>query len=643
MHAPARSALATIALVAATLTLASATPASAAVGRAVIAGPSAELAIPGNDDLRIDAAPDGTAAIAYRQSVGGVAHVYVSRHVAGGWTAGERVDLGVQVPADPSGRPALAVGNGGRIVVVFSNGVAGNERLYAAVKASAGAPFAATQSVQGDPAGWTDPQLDLAPGGDGYLTVHRANELRAFRVQGASFTSVGPGFPSAGSVLNTADAEPGDMRGAKLAVDASGGAATVVWTQSPTGGEYHLVARRLTGTAPAAIGPIVESSIASFQGHAGTTSFSDMPTVASAGGTTWVGYRAAFTYGVATNIPRSIVRTFDGAAFGTPQTIDGIPAAPTEGSEYPRLAVSGAGLGLGVSYRQLTFGTESSTLAGGAWAPAKPANPVPNLAPGRASVALDANGVGLVSFLAIPTLGAEQVQARISGGTQDGTLVTLSDPAFGRAGAPYISTATGGRALTAFLQTTGSGQARVVVAATDLPVPSPAAANPTEAPGTGTPSVIPTVTRAPTAPLTIEGLAFRAKPVVRGPRLPKLVQAGAPKRNTFSFSLARAATVTLAVAQPRPGRITGGKCGAPKKQGKQGKRCTYDRPLPGRATVQAVAGSNVIRFEGRLTTRRTLPLGKLRLIVTARDAAGATSPTATAPFTLRAPQSTGKR
>ncbi len=609
----------------------------AAVTTTSVAGPSADLA--GADDVRVDSAPDGTTALAFRQTVGAQSHVFVSVLDGTTWSTPEQVDDGIPGAPKPSTNPTLAVANGGRIVVVFPNGDAGSEKLFAAVKVSSATPFAAPQQVQGDPAGWKDPQLDLAPGGNGYLAVQEAKHVRAFLVQGSNFQPVGAGFPNpnlpgaGGGVLNTDEPEPGEMRGAKIAVDGTGNTATVIWTQSPVGGEYHFFARRLSGLLPTQIGPAVESTVPTFQGHAGTTAFNDMGTVATAGGTTWIGYRAAFTYNnPPQQIPRALVRTFDGTTFGEPQTIDGIPAVTTQGAEFPRIALNEAGQGLGASYRQLDpFGTESATLAGGLWSPATFTAPPPSTAPGRAAVALDANGAGLVAFFSAPTPTTPQVLGRIRGGAADGTLETLSNPAFGVASAPYTAGAANGRAVTAFVQGTAA-TTRVVAAIVDLP--------PTPAP-TPTPSPGPAPTPTPTPPkTTLSALKFRngktTGTVRRGSALPKVVSAKSTKR-TFSFALDQAAPVTFTLQRIATGKRSKGGC-VPGKAKRKASRCTLRRTVPGSATIQAAAGTTHIQFEGRLTKGRALPLGRYELTAVATAPSATASAPATITYALEVPR-----
>jgi hypothetical protein len=568
------------------------------------------------------------------------------RQADGSWSAPQQVDVGIPGAPQPSSLPALGVANGGKVVVVFANGVAGFEKLHAAIKPSSAAPFDPVLTVQGDTAGWKDPQLDLAPGGNGYVTVQEAKHVRAFQLVGSTFTPVGAGFPdpngpaAGGGVLNVDEPEAGDMRGAKLAVDPTGATATAIWTESPTGGEYHFYATKISGPASTQIGPRVESTIATFAGKPGATSFSDMGSVSTGGGTTWVAYRAAFTYPPNTQIPRAIVRTFDGTTFGTPQTIDGIPAVTDQGAEYPRVAINEAGAGLGASYRQLApFGTESSVLSAGTWSPGTFTTPGPNQQAGRAAVAIDGGGAGLIAFHATPSPASTQVQSLIRGGAQDGTLQRLSDPSFGPPSVPYTAAAGAGRGLTAFLQGEITSK-RVVVAVVDLPpapAPTPKPTGMSPGPGGG---CVPNCAGGEFATRTsIAALKFRngktSGTVTRGTALPKLVTPTSSKR-TFSVTLKQPAAVKLTVKRILTGRKKGGKCVSGRAP-RASQRCTIRQSVNGSFTLGGKAGVNHVQFDGRLSKTRTLALGAYELTVVATAPGLEASPAATLRFTLKAP------
>lgn len=607
--------------------------ADAAVTRATVAGPSADLQLASIQKVDVDVAPDGSAAIAWRQKVGGVDHAFVSRYVSGTWTTAQRVDSAL---ATPSAQPAVAVGNGGRTLVVFPNGTVGNERLYAAYAPDAATPLGAKIDVQLDPAGWKDVDLDLAPTGDGYLTVYEGFHLRAYRVQGgATFTPVGDGFPGLTGILNgnaTEQAESGDQRGAHLAVDPTGATATFAWSETNGASGYKPWARRVTGTTPAQIGTAVDASIATLDGKPGTGGANDMTSVAVGGdGKAWVAYRAAFTYG-GSDRGRAIVRSFDGTTLGAPQVIDGLGASPAEAAEFPRLAANASGHGLAASYRQLTFGTEAATLpAGGAWTTGSLVSSGTNTTAGRASVALADSGVGLVAMHSTAE-AKKQVFGRIAGGPASGALETLSDPAFGDAGSPLEAGAGGGYAITAFQQGTAA-TTRIVAAVVPLPAPAPPQETPGGGGGTGTGGNGPATTPTPAPALSQLGLRRKGALTATG-AAPRIVSATA-KTRTLRFTLDRPATVELSVKRVRPGKLVRGTCTSTKGRPVKTKdRCDVETRVPGAATLAATAGTTHVRFGGRATSGKPLAPGTYALYAVARDAAG-TGQAARLRFTLK--------
>jgi hypothetical protein len=63
-------------------------------------------------------AADGTGGIVYRKRVEGRIHIFVAQYAGGKWNAPERVDVGEEFD---SSFPAIAAGEGGRLVVVWAN------------------------------------------------------------------------------------------------------------------------------------------------------------------------------------------------------------------------------------------------------------------------------------------------------------------------------------------------------------------------------------------------------------------------------------------------------------------------------------------------------------------------------------------
>jgi hypothetical protein len=89
----------------------------------------------------------------------------------------------------------------------------------------------------------------------------------------------------------------------------------------------------------------------------------------------------------------------------------------------------------------------------------------------------------------------------------------------------------------------------------------------------------------------------------------------------ISFTLSGAATVELHFARARPGRLVGKRCAKPSGSNRARRRCTRFMAA-GRLTIRARAGSNTVRFAGKLSRRKPLSAGSYRLTATPTDSSG---------------------
>lgn len=87
-----------------------------------------------------------------------------------------------------------------------------------------------------------------------------------------------------------------------------------------------------------------------------------------------------------------------------------------------------------------------------------------------------------------------------------------------------------------------------------------------------------------------------------------------------SYKLSEAATVEFGVDRALSGRRSHGRCVKPKRSNRRGKRCTRYVTLAGSFTHKGKAGSNRLKFRGRLRSRN-LRLGGYRLRALATDPA----------------------
>ena len=101
----------------------------------------------------------------------------------------------------------------------------------------------------------------------------------------------------------------------------------------------------------------------------------------------------------------------------------------------------------------------------------------------------------------------------------------------------------------------------------------------------------------------------------------------------MTFRLSEPSIVRFRIQRIVAGRRTGGRCAAPSRSNRGGRRCDRYRYLKGGLVHAGPAGANALRISGRLEGRR-LARGRYRLRAVARDGAGNRSLTKTARFTI---------
>ena len=106
----------------------------------------------------------------------------------------------------------------------------------------------------------------------------------------------------------------------------------------------------------------------------------------------------------------------------------------------------------------------------------------------------------------------------------------------------------------------------------------------------------------------------------RGTKLPGVISRAAVG-TTISYRLSEDARVTLTFARKARGRKVGRRCVKPTRKNRTRRRCTrYVKA--GTLRFNGKAGTNRVRFQGRLSRRKRLALGRYRLTVGATDGAG---------------------
>ena len=100
---------------------------------------------------------------------------------------------------------------------------------------------------------------------------------------------------------------------------------------------------------------------------------------------------------------------------------------------------------------------------------------------------------------------------------------------------------------------------------------------------------------------------------------------------TFSYSLDKAANVTIAIEQVKAGRKIGRVCKKQTRKNRKKRACSLFVPI-GKLSQSGATGRNTLRFSGKLGGR-TLRAGVYRATALAAGAGGKSSP-ATAKFTV---------
>jgi hypothetical protein len=287
----------------------------------VIDGPSPDIISLGG----MAVARDGTGGLAYLKNVNGVAHVFVSRLLAGTFRAAQQVDVGLP---GASSQPVIAASAPGELLVAFINAGA----LYVVTAPNSLSPL-------GPPAGIaapaSDPALSAAPSGKAYL---------AFTLGSATGSDVRAAYYNQGVwalVPGPLEISPNDNAGTgtgRPAVTAAGdGVGNVAW-----GENGHIYTRRIWGTSPST--NTYQADVSSLGGMAEVSA--DDPEISSGGDSSYaaVVFRETFTAGGTTQervlMNREQAGQYDGIA-----QVDGQAPLGPQGATQPQVALTEYGRG----------------------------------------------------------------------------------------------------------------------------------------------------------------------------------------------------------------------------------------------------------------------------------------------------------
>lgn len=406
-------------------------------------GPSADVVRLGGVDL----ARDGSGALVYVKRDGGAEHVFASRLLDGAWQPPERLDPGL---AGPSGEPVVAVSNGGRAAVAFTNG----GTLYTVVRPAGASAWPAPVALVGSAAA---PSIDVSTNGHGYVVWTSGGDVRAARLE-----RDGTAFAPLDAPLDIDPArEAGSGTGRPRVAVSADGSALVGWGEAG-----HVYVRRLYGMRLSAFPQ--DANADTLAGHLGGTADLpevDMPDDSSFG---WVVFRQAFDGGATTRV---LARRLRGSAFDPPFDV-GAGGFGGEGADSPALDITGAGDGAFASETSGSHAPAGAFLYNEAVGAAAPLE-TPSAAPAQPQVAVGEGTSTVFAWLRGDAPGAPLVvRARSFKQTEPvDPAVPLSDVALGGVdGAAGFDAAAdrAGDTVVAFVQAGDAGR-RISAATWDRP------------------------------------------------------------------------------------------------------------------------------------------------------------------------------
>lgn len=351
-------------LAAACLLLTVAAPAAAEISPAApIDGPSSEIVDFGGSAM----AADGSGGIVYRRRVEGRPHIFVAQYAGGAWGKPQRVDVGEQFE---SSFPAIAAGEGGRLVVVWANHYSSTtDGLFSATMDPGSSGFQPPVPV--------DLNIGEATGAYPSLAMNLAGQaLVSYRVidavSGPSTPNIPPGYvldeirmarfdgqywSSFGQPLNRdvnqPVAQPTAANSPRVAIDLTG-QGLIAWQEPDDSFVNRIYARRIFGMTP---GNLLDVSPTSYNGHALAGAVDELSVDVAGFGQGAVAWRQQPAPGSGFAHPRvfeaEIPSSFDphGSAFGAARAVDGPPGGdgPSAGIGDVSMAVDGKG-GFDVGY-----------------------------------------------------------------------------------------------------------------------------------------------------------------------------------------------------------------------------------------------------------------------------------------------------
>jgi hypothetical protein len=322
-----------------------------------IDGPSSEIVELGGAAM----AADGSGGIVYRKRVEGRDHIFVAQYVEDKWNPPQRVDVGEKFE---SSFPAIAAGEGGRLLVVWANHYSSTtDGLFSATIDPGSAGFQPPTPVDLDigQATGTYPSVAMDLSGDAYVSYRVITA-----VSGPSTPNIPPGYvqdeirmahfdgqywTSFGQPLNRDVAQPVPqptaLNSPQVAIDLTG-EGLLAWQEPDDNFINRIYARRIFGLVP---GNILDVSPTTYSGHPLNGAADELSVDFAGFGEGAIAWRQEPAPGSGFSRPRVFVNEIPssfspkGSAFGTAKPVDG-PATsegPPEGVGPLSMAVDAEG------------------------------------------------------------------------------------------------------------------------------------------------------------------------------------------------------------------------------------------------------------------------------------------------------------
>ncbi|MDQ6805331.1 MAG: hypothetical protein M3065_10275 [Actinomycetota bacterium] len=401
-----------------------------------IDGPSAS--IQGLSGLSVSR--DGTGGLVYLESVNGVNRVFVSVLTGGAFGAPTQVDGGLP---GASSQPVIAAGDGGLLLIAFTNG----NQLFVVSRQSSAAPFAAPQDLFN---GAMNPSIELSIHSEGYLAFTAVDgsgfDVRDFYYQGGH-------WQPASSPLNVTPADnAGTGTGAPRVAAAGDGEAVLTWGESG-----HIFARRAWFGMTSYV--VAQADLPSLQGFNEVAADSPVVGVGDNSSYTDVAFHETFSNG-SQSVSRVFVNRMVGSAFRGAVQADGQPFATGTPSAAPGISMMQYGNGFVTSELQGPYQVWATLLGqNGAPGTAQQIDSVPNASAPDPTSAIAGDYSGLIAWQHDPgLLTSPEIRARFYSNNTFGPEMVASNPALGPTNAMrglFAAGDHGGDVVIAYVQGTG--------------------------------------------------------------------------------------------------------------------------------------------------------------------------------------------